>query len=328
MNKLEDIIRRYISLNPMTANGWCTTLCKVCNDAGRKGPRAGFRFDNQSTTYNCFNCGISGSYNPNNKILSDNMTKIVTSFGIPEFEINSVLFQNKSVNVEQSKIENLLYPNTIKLLDNFYPLIDDKDDDWCQYSIQYLTERSIDWTSQPFYCVKHTENKTLNKWFGRLIIPIYYNNNLVFYQGRDLTDELKLKYLSPSVPRYNIIYGYHNIQERNDDPLYVVEGWFDAVNLSGVAIFGNKLTTTQIQLLNQTNRKKVIIPDKIGSGYILAEQALSLGWSISLPDTGDCKDVNAAIQQYGLLYTLRTIQDNIIDDNHLAHVKLNLYCKR
>ena len=329
MKNLEELIIRYVNLTPVNNKGWHTTLCKVCNDAGRKGPRAGFRFELQSMVYNCFNCGISGSYAPKDRVLSDDMSTILTAYGIPEFEINSILFQNKNVvNSESKPIQSITFPSTIKLMDCFYPLTNNPDDDWCQYSIQYLTERHIDWTSQPFYCVNYPKNKLLNKWFGRLIIPIYYNDNLIFYQGRDLTDTAQLKYLSPSVNRSNIMYGYHNILEKTTDPLFIVEGWFDAVNLNGVAIFGNKLTQDQIRILNQTNRQKVVIPDKFGSGNILAEQALGLGWNISLPDIGDCKDVNAAIQRYGILYTLRTIHDNIIEDYNLARVKLNLYCKR
>lgn len=329
MNKLEELIRRYANLNPETPNGWCTTLCKVCNDAGRKGPRAGFKFDNHSIVYNCFNCGISGSYTTNDKVLSDHMSQIVAAYDIPEFEINNVLFQNNTTTpIPTDQNPTNTYPSTIKLLDCFYPLTDDANDDWCQYSIQYLSERQVDWKSQPFYCVKYPNNKALNKWFGRLIIPIYYNNEVVFYQGRDLTDSAQLKYISPAVNRSNILYGYHNIEEKSNECLFVVEGWFDAVNLNGVAIFGNKLTQQQINLLNRTNRTKVVIPDRHGNGQLLANQALSLGWKISTLDLNDdCKDVSASIQKHGMLFTIRSLYNNICEGSH-ARIVTNLYCKR
>lgn len=325
INHIETIIQNNLSLGRPNSKGWHPILCKVCNDHGKKGPRAAFIFHDGGCSYNCFNCGISASYFPSDQEMSDKMVSIFRAFGIPDIDWQTVIFKNLGVE-GQSKhtLPPNIIPTTIQLPECFYRLTDDKNDEWCQYSIEYLTHRQIDWTTYPFFCVKPSKFKN---WYGRLIIPITYNDNIIFYQGRDLTDMHVKKYLNPPVARDNILYGYHNIQTKIDEPLFVTEGWFDAHLLNGIAIFGNKMTAQQIQWLNKTDRRKVIIPDRYGDGYLLAKQALQLGWSVSFLDINDqCKDINESCIKNGLLYTLRTIHDNICDGVQ-AQVLINSYCK-
>jgi hypothetical protein len=231
-------------------------------------------------------------------------------------------------NYETSQTQALiLEPVEIPLLPFFYRLTDDKEDEWCQEAIYYLTNRNIDWTQYPFYCVKKADHPDNKKWYGRLIIPVYKDGKLIFYQGRDLVDFHQKKYLSATTPRDNVLYGYDNLFSPTQDPLYVVEGWFDAYALQGVALFGNKLTQQHIMWLNRSNRPKVIIPDRVGDGYLLAEQAIKLGWKISTLDKNDnCKDVNDSIHKHGLLYTLRTILNNTVEGT-CATIMTNMYCE-
>ena len=96
--------------------------------------------------------------------------------------------------------------------------------------------------------------------------------------------------------------------------------------IQGVSVFGNHMTPNQIKWLKQSSRQKVIIPDRFGDGHLLAEQALELDWAVSYPDIGSCKDVNDAIVKYGMLYTLKTISDNICLDFE-AEARLGIYCE-
>ncbi|MCK9369593.1 hypothetical protein M0R04_06770 [Candidatus Dojkabacteria bacterium] len=327
---LQDIIRQHINLDRPNSQGWCPVLCRVCGDKGHKGKRAAFRFDDHTVGYNCFNCSTTAVYDPSqNRNPSKSMIQVLESFGIPEVEWRKISFDalvNKydTVDHERQQIE----PTEIPLLPFFYPLSDDKDDDWCQYSIDYLTERGIDWKSYPFFCVRRNEHPDNKRWYGRLIIPTYKDKKLIFYQGRDLTDLHKKKYLSATTIRENVMYGYNQLLVYSQDPLYVTEGFFDSFMLNGVAIFCNKLTAQQILWLNRSNRPKVIIPDRYGDGQILANQAIELGWKISTLDLGDnCKDVNESIVKHGMLYTIKTIVNNTTEGVQ-ASVRVNAYCKR
>lgn len=329
---LKEVITQHIQLPPARGNGWNSVLCKVCGDHGKKGKRAGFKFDGDVTAYSCFNCGHSAVFDPaEHTHMPAKMATVLEAFNIPEVDWRPVLFgalMNKDGSTKESRPTfKDIEPDEVKFPPYFYQLTDDPSDEWAQWAIEYLKEdRGIDWKSYPFYLVRKTTAPDNAKWYGRLIIPVYKDDKLIFWQGRDLTGLLQKKYMSPDFSRDKVMSGFDKIQEYSDAPLYIMEGWFDAYWLNGVAIFGNKMTPEQIKWLNRTNRPKVIIPDRMGDGQLLAEQALDLGWSISLPDTGSEKDINDAVNKYGHLYVMKAVKDGTCSGFE-AQTRLKLYCK-
>jgi hypothetical protein len=262
------------------------------------------------------------------------MVEILQAFGIPELDWKPVLFtalvnaQNHTGTAVPTVTMNI-EPAEVHLLPFFIPLTDDKNNEWCQYAIEYLRdERGIDWKTHPFMVTSKANHPDNERWYGRLIIPIFKDKKLIFYQGRDLTDLHIKKYLNPSFPKDNVLSGFDQLFAHTNDPLYITEGWFDAYHINGVAVFGNKMTSSQIKWLNQSHRPKVVIPDRFGDGYLLAEQALSLGWGVSTPDIGSMKDVNAAIVKYGQLYTKKSIREHTQTDETQALVNIGNYCER
>lgn len=311
---LEQVIRNHVHL-PRTTNagGWYQVLCKVCNDHGKKGKRAGFRFDGETVGYNCFNCNHSAVFDPStNKTMPGKMVTVLEAFSIPKEEWQPIIFElMASTPARQHKTAPTIdHEPSVITLPIFFTPIDENGDDFDLYAIEYLRdERGIDWKEYPFYISRKDINPDSRKWYGRLIIPFYKDGKLVFYQGRDLTGKRQKKYLSAHETRDKILYGYESIYKDTDDPLYVVEGWFDAWHLDGVAVLSNRMTTHQIYWLNQSRRPKVVVPDKYGRGFVLAKQAIDLGWSISTPflDWHGCKDPNDAIMKYGKAFTLKTL---------------------
>lgn len=323
----ENIIRSHIRLGRPNPGGWHPTLCKVCNDHGKKGDRAAFKFDGDTVGYHCFNCGISTMYDPEkHRRMPKKMVEILTAFGIPDREWQMVVFKHLgTARRDDSGSHQILNiePAEIDLPQNFLQLGIDtsSNDDVAEYAKEYLAERGIDWQSYPFYISNHTSKK----WFGRLIIPIYKDKKVVFYQGRDLSGLQPQRYLSPVADKSKILYGYENLHTNIDEPLYVVEGFFDAFLLGGVALFGNQLYDPQIKWLNQSRREKVIIPDRYGDGQILANKAIEIGWSVSTPDAPGCKDVSDIVKKYGMLYTLRSIHTNTFKGFE-AQIRTKMYC--
>lgn len=336
--KLEDVIRRYIPLPPVpTGGGWYPVLCKVCNDHGRKGPRAAFKFEGDAVAYHCFNCGpdMNTVYDPDEySNMPKKMKKVLRDFGIPDTEWQEVVFSNlgkqgKSPDIEL-KIAKKIEPEEIKLPEEFYLLADAAEDDkWAEVARWYLTEeRGVDPDSYPFMLVKKSDDPFMKKWHGRLVIPAYKDGKLIFFQGRDLTGKKMKKYESPAVPKDKVLYGYDKLFNHSDAPLYIIEGFFDAHAVDGVAILGNTITEAQIAQLNRSPRKKVYIPDRSGDGQQTAEQALDLGWSISTPDVGQSvKDMSDAVHKYGKMYVLKTIADNTAD-GFTARARLGVYCEQ
>lgn len=342
--RIEDLIRSSIQLpSKSTKGGWLPVLCKVCNDAGRKGPRAGFRFseDGRTVAYHCFNCEHKATYNYDfhNKF-SYKFKQVLDGFGISPVEYNQVLattFLERGEIKHVTELSNEQYvdhnPKSISLPPSAYRLTDeDPEDVMALEAIDYLTSRAIDWKSQPFYLTSATKTKEQQRWYGRLIIPIYKDDEVVFYQGRDLVGGRTPPYLNPHTDRANILYGYEQLADyTSKDPIYIVEGWFDAASIDGVASFGRILTPGQIFWLNKSHRPKIIVPDKKASKYAkddgmdLVMCGLQQGWGVATPDIGDAKDINAAVCKYGKLYVLRTLRNNTHTGSG-AELMARIYC--
>lgn len=330
---LEEIIRRNtpVPASP-TKLGWYPVLHQVC-DHGRKGPRAAFKFEGDVVGFHCFNCNHIAKYEPaKSAYLSDNMKQVMEDFLIPQSEYQQAVieslknFHGKSGDEVQEIKENL-EPDEIPLLPIFYPLYE-ATDSWGELARYYLEDRGVDPNSYPFMLAKQSDTPWLKKWFGRVIIPIFKGKKVIFYTGRDLTGKKQKKYETPSISRDTVLYGYDRLFTDYDKPLYVVEGWFDANAIDGVAIFGNEISDTKVKILNRTRRKKVYIPDRYGSGRIGGESALEAGWAISTPNIGTCKDMDEAVQKYGKLYVLKTLAENTVEDNFEAIVKLRTFCEK
>jgi len=334
--RLEEVIRQYIQLAPTpNARGFYPVLCKVCMDHGKKGKRAGFKFEGDSVGYNCFNCGHTAKYDPDNHAtMSQNMVTVLDSFHVPDDEYKQVLLaslarSNRISNSDNPKqIYTKIEPDVIQLPEHFYPLGDaNSEDKWDIIARDYLeTDRGIDPDKHKFYLSKGGNDYQSNKWKGRVIIPVYKDEKLIFYQGRALVSATR-KYESPDIAKDKVLYGFNRLFEPTELPLYVDEGWFDAEVMGGVATFGNRLTDAQIRWLNRSRRPKVVIPDKFGDGNVMAEQAIDEGWYVSTPDVGNCKDMNAAVKRFGKLYVMNTVAEQT-RKGFGARTAIGIYCEQ
>jgi hypothetical protein len=82
----------------------------------------------------------------------------------------------------------------------------------------------------------------------------------------------------------------------------------------------------QIEWLQKSPRRKIVIPDRTPDGIIMANQAIELNWGVSCPDIGTCKDINEAVIKYGSLYVLASVRDSIYTGFE-AKTKTLIYCK-
>lgn len=337
-NTLEEVIRSQVPLRNKNSEGWESCLHTGC-DHGRKGDRAAFLFRDGKTIFHCFNCDVRAIYDPNvHDTIHPNFVKILQDFNIHEDSWQSVLLGSLSARdngtqlAHHNKQHSDIEPKEIELPTEFY-LLDsaDEDDAWAIIARDYLnTQRMIDPSSYPFMLSARSDKPETKKWRGRLIYPIYKQGKLVFYQGRDLTNKQAKKYESPAAcDKSKVLYDFDQLFRQTNAPLYVVEGWFDAHLLSGIAVFGNTITDVQVAWLNKSQREKIYIPDRFGNGKKVAERALDLGWKVSIPYENSwdssIKDVTDIIKCYGKLYTMKQIVDNTTDGLD-ARVRLNTIC--
>lgn len=324
MTTLRQVIEQHLPTSAHTNHkGWCNVVCRICNDHGNKGARAAFRWEDDAVGYNCFNCNHATKFDPaTDDHMPPKMIELFQAYGIADVDWLPFVRFDREKAQRQSQQYTSIVPTTIPIPNFFIPLQND-DSDWSNYAIQYLKDRNVNWQDQPFYLC----DKSNKEWYGRIVVPVYHNNNLIYYFGRDLTDKHKLKYKNAHTTDPGILFGYHNINNQTKDPIYICEGWFDAYPIKGVAVFKNKLSESQIKWLNRSNRQKVVIPDQYGNGSQLAQQAISLGWDVSFPFIdSDVSDVSSGISKYGLLWVLKSIRDNT-KTGFDAQLNIQVYCK-
>jgi hypothetical protein len=327
----EDLIKSYIPLvNGKTGKGWYRIFCAVCGDGSRtKGPRGGWIFENGSACYNCFNCGISGTFDLNREYpFSKDMRKILNAFEIPANEYNKLVFFKKSENkdtpekIKKPTIQYIEKPDYFLGLEKAPLQFIKKVDDFLYKNYRLRAD------CYPFfYCTGHTHSASprdvaLSKAFvNRIIIPYYKNGNLVHYEGRSLDPETKPKYLSAGSSRSSSLYGFDKLFIDEQHPLYILEGFFDAFHVDGVAVFQNKMSQSQIDFLNSSPRQKIVIPDNKNDSNKLVEQAIENKWDVSFPDIGNCKDISEAILKYGSIYVATSIVNNIKNADETTFLK-------
>jgi DNA primase len=302
---MQSILNKYIDLPSPNIKGWSNVKCPICNDYK---VRASFNFDNSDVAYHCFNCNHKAKYF-NKSHISDDFKIVLKAFNIPDDELQKLSFNSlfhKPFKKDKKQDDNPLIELTLP--NHFYKIITNGSDELSNVAIEYLNDRGI--SSREFY-LSNSREKIDKMWYGRLIIPYYRNGKLIFYQGRALYDTNK-RYINSSIDNKSVIlYNYDEIYKKSSEPLYIVEGFFDAYHLNGIAIVGNELSDAKIKIINESKREKIYIPDKFGNGKAPALKALDNNWNISLPDIGNCKDVNDAVKKYGLLYVKKSIMENV-----------------
>jgi hypothetical protein len=328
MSTIEDIVRSHVFLDALSSKGWSSIFCQVCGDGTHsKGPRGGWLFEGETCFYNCFNCGVSGNFDPNRDVPhSKNMYSIFRAFGIPINEVNDLITSKsknkKTVVKKQDKVHlpHLKQPDYFKLLRDF-----PEDSPLATEARKFLWENyKITDKDYPFFMSTGKTNSHSNDDIylcralrTRIIIPAYSRDNrhMMFWQARTLTDDPK-KYISASVENSGgVMFGMDNLYSENkENPLYVTEGFFDSWHVNGVAVIANNMKRAKIVLLNNSRRPKVVIPDYNKDGMILANQAIDLGWGISLPDILPCVDICKAINRFGKLFVVRSIVKNTYYD--------------
>jgi len=107
------------------------------------------------------------------------------------------------------------------------------------------------------------KGKKVNPYYGWMIIPTYENNNLVYFQARNLDKQSSFRYRNPSVARSQVVFFYDELKE--NDSIFITEGPFDAmtlINYSATCVMGNRLSEPQAQKILQKNPKEIIfVPD-------------------------------------------------------------------
>jgi hypothetical protein len=310
MSIIPETIQNFLPLKrKKTPSGWWVFNAVCCPHTGHTPDtrqRGGFIINSGDVvTYHCFNCQFKASWQPGRQ-LSPKMKSLMRWLGISDDTINKLSIDALRLLNEQSNTTvSTIIPtfNIMALPPDTKPIIDylDNPPEKLMPILKYMTERNLyledydfHWTPKPGYS-------------NRLIMPFYYNNQIVGHTARAINDA-KPKYLSDQQPGY-----VFNLDKQHNtrNSVIVLEGPIDAISIEGCAILGAHIKDSQDWLLRQLGKEIILVPDRDHEGPTTVKQAIEYGWSVSLPEwpydpswDHPIKDVNDAVNKIGRLATI------------------------
>jgi len=293
-------IQTYLpSKRKQTASGWISFNAPCCihrGDSQDKRQRGGIKPGaDGSWSYHCFNCGYTASF-----VLGRNLTfkarKLLEWMDVPQEEIERINLESlrhKSMEgllserqVVANQLQNIQFEDRDLPADT-QPLSDTGE--------AYLRRRRLP-VDYPFLY------KTMPR--PGIVVPFTHDNQVVGHTTRFLDDRMP-KYIQDIQPGY--VFGT-DLQGVDWQYAIVVEGVFDALSISGLAVLHADINDAQARLIRSLARDVVVVPDQDEAGMRLVDRAVELGWAVSIPDwPADVKDVNDAVIRWGKMATLITI---------------------
>jgi transcription elongation factor Elf1 len=206
--------------------------CPICGDSQKnKNKLRGYLYQvKNNTNFKCHNCGINISFN---NFLKQLDIEIHKQYSFDKFKEGHT---GKNFTVEEPKFEFKV--------PEFKPKLDLPKASENPSSSGYLQGRKLD-PNKFYYAEKFKEwTNSLKQTFEstkydepRIIIPIFYQNSLIGFQGRAIGPN-KVKYITvmlyDDAPK---IYGLDEVQK--DQTVYITEGPFDSTFISNaIALCG------------------------------------------------------------------------------------------
>lgn len=296
-----DVLSYLPAKRKQTPSGWISFNAPCCDD--RRG-RGGIKVTEQGWSYHCFNCLRTASF-----ILGRPVSFKARSFlgllHVPEHEIehlNLESLRHRSIHGlldDRTRVANALANIEFEEIDDFPPGSEIITPDLPKYW-NYLRSRHV---PEDFPAMTTIRTDGIHWTREHVTIPFTYDGKIVGWTARML-DNKTPKFISHSQPGY--VFGT-DFQHDNWKYAIVVEGIFDALSIGGLAVMHSTVSDAQARLIRNLGREVIVVPDQDQTGLDLIDRAVELGWSVSIPDWEDCKDVNDAVKKYGQLGTLLTI---------------------
>lgn len=306
MNPLSDTISQLLPFNSRTTpSGWRSFGAPCCHHRGHsadKKKRGGILQTADSISYSCFNCGYKASWQLG-KPVSRRMRKLLSWMGASDDTINRVCLQMLKINQgSQLAAPTILTPSFVpsSLPSDSTQIEHNSTDPRVDRIKRYMNSRQLELDQGYNYYWSSND-----QFRNRLIIPFYYNKQIVGYTARSIHNPCTVKYLMSKQSGYV----FNLDRQTHDRSLCVVtEGVIDAIHTDGTALLTNEISQQQALLLNQLKRDIIVVPDRDRSGKNLIERSIELGYAVSMPDwKPGIKDASDAVAQYGKLYTLYSI---------------------
>lgn len=321
IEKVHSLVLNNLPIKTSTSRkGWRTFNCAMCSDT--RG-RAGVKQSGARISYHCFNCHFTTGWSPGYH-LSSKYRDLLNNLhcNIEDVQEAQLLLLKYAEELDEIGDANTIYSPSAT---NFKPV------DLPKYSIPlemlpethpvrvYATERGI-YGLHPLFAVK----KTL-KYKDRLLIPYLFNNEVIGWTSRliyEPPNKSFLKYLNESPS--DVVFNIDQFAGNERECVIVTEGIIDAIAIDGISILSNEISPEQAHMIGRLNKRVILCPDQDEAGKYLTEQAIELGWEVSIPPWENCKDAAKACEKYGRLLTVASIMQYATDNPVKAQVQSTL----
>ena len=173
------------------------------------------------------------------------------------------------------------------------------------------------------YCV----DERIKKHYSRIIFPVFYESNLVGFQGRSIYGE-EPKYLTENINGFNVKDYFFNINNAlGSKRVYVFEGPLDVFpcNNECIAVMGKEFKAHQIRLLSN-NFKEVVIcldSDAVMGLEKIAKQLVGIADKLGIItlETGDPGEIGMKIFD-NEVYWVNSVLDIIGLQNFLVETSI------
>ncbi len=322
MSLIVDTVQNFLPFKrKMTPSGWLSFNAVCCHHNGTSADtrqRGGIMLTQDGVSYHCFNCQFKASWQPG-RPLTVKFKKLLKWLGTPDDLITKCTFEALRLKDEitadsyVSPIPTFLDKALPRGAEPILSYLDNPPEELIPI-LEYLQSRNLYLEDYPFYWTSE------EGFTNRLIIPFFYQNRIVGYTARKIT-EGKPKYISEQQPGYV----FNLDRQMQDRPFVIVcEGPVDAIGIDGVAVMSQEVGPQQRSLIDRLQKEVIVVPDRDHEGPKIVEQAIEFGWSVSFPDWPDgVKDINDSIRQHGRLYTLY----NILANKEKSALKIQLLAK-
>ena len=288
-----------------TPSGWISFNAPCCQHNGQSvdtRQRGGIIQEGENISYHCFNCGFKASWQPGRNI-SYKFRNLLTWLNAPDDLINKLALQvmqeNEGIQIKKNIVELPKF-DTVDLPDNSIKIADIDDFDSHSLAVlEYIASRSLSIYDTDYYWSSSLGYR------DRLIVPFYFQREIVGWTARTIIPNKTPKYLSEQQPGF-----VFNLDEQHPKKVFVIvcEGPLDAIHIDGVALLGSEIKDQQAMLINRLNKDVIVVPDRDEAGSKLVEEAIDLGWGVSMPDWGEgINDIGEAVNKHGRLYALHKV---------------------
>ena len=306
-------------------SGWISFNAPCCvynSESADRRQRGGVKITEQGWSYHCFNCGFTASF-----ILGRNLSfkarKLLSWLNVPQEEIERINLESlrhrsvqgilddrqRTANVVQGiEFEDRELPEEFALIDADMPV-----------HHQYLRDRCVP-EDYPIGMIHGRPDDKFSRRQG-VIIPFTYDGRIVGHTCR-FFDDHNPRYIHDMQAGY--VFGT-DLQHPDWQHAIVVEGVFDALSISGLAVLHAEINDAQVRLIRSLGREITVVPDQDEAGIRLVDRALELGWAVSMPQWPvGVKDVNDAVKKFGRLVTLI----HIFQARETSRIKIELRKKK